>query len=78
MKVPGLSCQKALHGPLPSEQTIENFLRAGGWLPLAGLPFAWISQSRGMAIFDARPANFVQIGETPVPFDVIPVPLSDL
>jgi hypothetical protein len=71
-------CQKALRGPLPSEQTIENFLRAGAWGPLKGLRYAWISQTRGIAIFDARPANFVQIGETPVPFDVIPVPLSDL
>lgn len=65
--------QRALRGPLPSTKTVAEFLTASGWTHLEGLSHAWISWTRRVAIFDARPANFVLIGETPVPFDLIPV-----
>ena len=42
------------------------------------LKVTWVSRIRRVAIFDARPANFVLIGETPVPFDLIPVSLDEI
>jgi len=70
--------QRALRGPLPDAATVSAFLRAGGWSPLKGIPHAWISLARRTAIFDARPANFVLVGDTPDPFDLIPVPLDEI
>jgi len=68
--------QRALRGPLPDAAVVAAFLREGGWEPLEPFPHAWMSISRRVAVFDARPANFVLIGETPVPFDLIPVCLD--
>lgn len=70
--------QRALRGPLPDAGIVAVFLRAGGWEPLGTFPHAWISHLRRVAIFDARPANFVLVGETPIPFDLIPVPLDGI
>lgn len=70
--------QRALRGPLPSANTVAEFLATSDWTPLEGLSHAWISLPRGVAIFDARPANFVLMGDTPVPFDLIPVALSEI
>jgi len=70
--------QRALRGPLPSADAVADFLAASDWTPLEGLAHAWISWTRRLAIFDARPANFVLVRETPVPFDLIPVALDEI
>ena len=70
--------QDALVGDLPSLNTIKEFMRQTGFSELDDRPFAWINREIGFAAFDARPANFVQIADTPIPFDLIIVPLETL
>jgi hypothetical protein len=38
----------------------------------------YTSPEESLALFDARPANFVQIQDTPIPFDLIPMPLPEV
>ncbi len=70
--------QDALLGDLPSEKDVEEFLRSAGYEPLTDHRFAWQNQGVGFALFDARPANFVNVSRVPIPFDLIVVPLEKL
>jgi hypothetical protein len=70
--------QEALLGDLPSLDDVEEFMRSAGYAPLAPHPFAWKNKQTGFALFDARPANFVQVSGVPIPFDLIVVPLENL
>ncbi len=70
--------QRALRGPVPSTAKVADFLSAACWDPLPGMAHAWVSHSRRIAIFDTRAANFILMGDTPIPFDVIPVPIDDI
>lgn len=70
--------QDALPGDLPELARVEVFMRESGFGQLAQSPFAWIHRARQQAIFDARPANFVLIEDTPVPFDLIIVPTAQI
>jgi hypothetical protein len=42
------------------------------------LAFAWYDRERNLAVFDARPGNFILVEDTAVPFDVIPVPFGQV
>jgi hypothetical protein len=70
--------QDALFGELPSQRDIGEFMRSAGYTPLAGHHFAWENRETGFALFDARPANFVNIAGVPIPFDLIVVRLENL
>lgn len=70
--------QDALPGDLPAIEQVRDFLQASGFAEIPQAPFAWIDRDRQEAIFDARPANFVLIEDTPVPFDLIIVPSSKI
>ena len=70
--------QEVLLGDLPSLSEVEEFLRSAGYAPLATHPFAWENRRAGFALFDARPANFVNVSGVPIPFDLIVVPLVNL
>jgi hypothetical protein len=70
--------QEALLGDLPSLGDVEEFMHSAGYAPLAPHPFAWKNKQTGFALFDARPANFVQVSGVPIPFDLIVVPLENL
>ena len=70
--------QVPLVGELPDTSHISDFMKAFGFTPVEGKRFAWVSKSLQVAIFDARPANFVLINDTPIPFDLITVPLTKL
>lgn len=70
--------QDALLGDLPSLTNVQEFMLQSGFVELSGQPFAWINRTTGFAAFDARPANFVEIVGSPVPFDLVIVPLKDL
>jgi len=70
--------QQALAGELPSSNQIEVFMRECGFQKLEAHPFAWKSDELRFMVFDARPANYVLIEDTPVPFDLIPVPYKKL
>jgi hypothetical protein len=41
--------------------------------PLQNARYGWYCSRQSLAIFDARPANFISIQDSPVPFDLIPV-----
>lgn len=70
--------QTALQGMLPGQETVIAWLRARSYEAVPGLNHVYVSQLEGMALFDARPANFFQMGDVLVPFDVIPMPLEDV
>jgi hypothetical protein len=70
--------QDALPGDLPDLEQVKEFLRISGFREIPQTPYAWIEKDRQEAIFDARPANFVLIDDTPVPFDLIIVPTSKI
>ena len=70
--------QEALPGDLPTIENVKDFLQVSGFCEIPQAPFAWIHKNREQAIFDARPANFVLIDDTPVPFDLIIVPTSKI
>lgn len=70
--------QDALLGDLPSLTNVQEFMLQSGFVESSGQPFAWINRTTGFAAFDARPANFVEIVGSPVPFDLVIVPLQDL
>jgi hypothetical protein len=70
--------QEALLGDLPFLRDVEEFMRSAGYAPLAPHPFAWENRRSRFALFDARPANFVQVSGVPIPFDLIVVPLESL
>ena len=70
--------QEPLLGELPDESQIADFMKLYGFSPLTGKRFAWVSRSLEVAIFDARPANFVLVDGTPIPFDLITLPISQV
>ncbi len=70
--------QDALLGDLPSEKEVEESMQSAGYRPLADHHFAWENRQIGFSLFDARPANFVNVSGAPVPFDLIVVPLENL
>ena len=70
--------QDALLGDLPSEDEVAEFMRNAGYSPLAQHRFAWQNRDIGFALFDARPANFVNVSGVPIPFDLIVVPVENL
>jgi len=70
--------QSALAGDLPSTNLIEVFMKEYGFQKLEAHPFAWKNDKLRFMAFDARPANFVLIEDTPTPFDLIPVPYNKL
>lgn len=70
--------QEPLVGELPNEGQIAAFMELYEFSPLTGKRFAWISCSSQVAIFDARPANFVLVDGTPIPFDLITLPISQV
>jgi hypothetical protein len=65
-------------GELPDERQIADFMKLYGFSPLPGKRFAWVGRSLEVAIFDARPANFVLVDGTPIPFDLITLPTSQV
>jgi hypothetical protein len=65
-------------GELPDERQIADFMNLYGFIPLPGKRFAWVGRSLEVAIFDARPANFVLVDGTPIPFDLITLPTSQV
>ena len=70
--------QDALLGDLPSEDDVAEFMLSAGYSPLAQHRFAWQNRDIGFALFDARPANFVNVSGVPIPFDLIVVPVENL
>jgi hypothetical protein len=70
--------QEPLLGELPDERQIADFMKLYGFSPLTGKRFAWVGRSLEVAIFDARPANFVLVDGTPIPFDLITLPISQV
>jgi hypothetical protein len=70
--------QRALRGSTPTQATVIAWLHARSYEPVEGLRHVYTSPVEGMALFDARPANFVQIQDTPVPFDLIPMQLQEV
>jgi hypothetical protein len=70
--------QDALYGDFPPVETVEDFMRALGFVAEPQLAFTWYDAARNLAVFDARPGNFILVEDTAVPFDVIPVPLSEV
>ena len=70
--------QEPLIGELSDESQIADFMKLYGFSPLTGKRFAWVSRSLEVAIFDARPANFVLVDGTPIPFDLITLPISQV
>jgi len=70
--------QEPLIGELPDERQIADFMKLYGFSPLTGKRFAWVARSLQVAIFDARPANFVLVDGTPIPFDLITLPISQV
>lgn len=70
--------QNALHGDLPSQREVDEFMKSSGFVPMNNSPFSWTSVEKGFALFDARPANFVSVSDIPVPFDLVVVPLRVL
>jgi hypothetical protein len=70
--------QEPLIGELPDERQIADFMKLYGFSPLTGKRFAWVARSLQVAIFDARPANFVLVDGTPIPFDLITLPITQV
>ncbi len=70
--------QEPLLGELPDVRQIADFMKLYGFSPLTGKRFAWVGRSLEVAIFDARPANFVLVDGTPIPFDLITLPISQV
>jgi hypothetical protein len=70
--------QEPLLGDLPSQMQIADFMDHFGFTPLSGKRFAWMSRVSQTVIFDARPANFVLVDRTPIPFDLITLPVSQV
>ena len=70
--------QDALYGDFPPVGAVDDFMRAMGFMAEAQLAFTWYDPVRNLAVFDARPGNFILVEDTAVPFDVIPVPLSEV
>ena len=70
--------QEPLVGELPDEKRIADFMKLCGFIPLSGKRYAWVGRSLEVAIFDARPANFVLVDGTPIPFDLITLPISQV
>lgn len=73
-----LTEQDALYGQFPPVQSVEGFMQAMGFSAQRQLAFTWYDPARDLAVFDARPGNFILVEDTAVPFDVIPVPLSEV
>lgn len=65
--------QTAIRGELPSVERVAAFMVHAGFTPLGWGQYSWIASKQRIAIFDARPANFVGVEELAVPFDLIPV-----
>ena len=70
--------QEPLVGDLPNEKQIADFMEHFGFTPLPGKRFAWMARASQTVVFDARPANFVLIDRTPIPFDLITLPASQV
>jgi hypothetical protein len=70
--------QEALFGDLPTEKDVADFMHSAGYDPLANYRHAWHDRRTGFALFDARPANFVNVADVPIPFDLIVVRLENL
>jgi hypothetical protein len=70
--------QEPLVGDLPNEKQIADFMEYFGFTPLPEKRFAWIGRASQTVIFDARPANFVLVDRTPIPFDLITLPVSQV
>ena len=70
--------QQPLVGELPDERQIADFMKLYEFSPLPGIRFAWIGRSSPVVIFDARPANFVLVDGTAIPFDLITLPISQV
>jgi hypothetical protein len=70
--------QEPLIGELPDERQIADFMKLYEFSPLPGKRFAWLGRSLKVAIFDARPANFVLVDGMPIPFDLITLPISQV
>ena len=68
--------QQVLAGDLPTDPQIATFMSQSGFQPILDQLFAWYRNHDAIAIFDARPANFVLVEDSPIPFDLIPVVLS--
>ena len=70
--------QDALYGDFPPLGAVEDFMRAMGFLAQPQLVFTCYDPARNLAVFDARPGNFILVEDTAIPFDVIPLPLSEV
>jgi hypothetical protein len=70
--------QEPLVGDLPKEKQIADFMEHFGFTPLPGKRFAWMARASQTVVFDARPANFVLVDRTPIPFDLITLPASQV
>ena len=70
--------QDALYGEFPPVDAVESFMRSAGFVAEPQLAFAWYDRERNLAVFDARPGNFILVEDTAVPFDVIPVPFGQV
>jgi hypothetical protein len=70
--------QEPLVGDLPKEKQIADFMEHFGFTPLPGKRFAWKARASQTVVFDARPANFVLVDRTPIPFDLITLPASQV
>ena len=70
--------QDALYGEFPPADAVESFMRSAGFVAEPQLAFAWYDRERNLAVFDARPGNFILVEDTAVPFDVIPVPFDQV
>lgn len=70
--------QDALYGEFPPADAVESFMLSAGFVAEPQLAFAWHYRERNLAVFDARPGNFILVEDTAVPFDVIPVPFDQV
>jgi hypothetical protein len=70
--------QDALYGDFPPVEAVEDFMSAMGFRAEPQLASTWYDPARNLAVFDARPGNFILVEDTAVPFDLIPVPLNEV
>ncbi len=56
--------------PHPSSMRVDEFLKAFGFLPVAGSYFGWVRSEDGVVIVDARTDNFILTAQGVIPIDL--------
>jgi hypothetical protein len=55
----------------PNESQISDFMHALGFAPVPGSYHGWRRAADGVCVLDARPDNFIQSKDGPVPVDLV-------